>query len=249
MVVTRTSDAKILFEFDCGSGRSLGVQPRSGGEKTETWFKGYTYNGGFEYSRRTGGKLTVVNVVDIEDYVKGVITYEMSADWPLEALKAQALCARTYVASYIGSSTYYINYGFDVTNDTYCQVYRGTNLSTACSDRAVDETAGVYITYDGEPISAMFSSSHGGGSEDSENITGGVTPYLRGVLDPYEAAAADLNSRSSLDSELFLLRARQAGEQGRAFAGQHRLRGGGALGHGECDRPGVHGLVREDGQF
>ena len=197
VVVTRTSDAKILFEFDCGSGRSLGVQPRSGGEKTETWFKGYTYNGGFEYSRRTGGKLTVVNVVDIEDYVKGVITYEMSADWPLEALKAQALCARTYVASYIGSSTYYINYGFDVTNDTYCQVYRGTNLSTAGSDRAVDETAGVYITYDGEPISAMFSSSHGGGSEDSENITGGVTPYLRGVLDPYEAAAADLNSRSS----------------------------------------------------
>ena len=198
VAVTRTADASIIFEFDCGTDYSLGVRPISrSGEKTETWFKGYTYNGGFEYVRRTGGKLTVVNVVDIEDYVKGVITYEMSADWPLEALKAQALCARTYVASYIGSSTYYVNYGFDVTNDTYCQVYRGTNLSTDSSDRAVDETAGVYITYDGEPISAMFSSSHGGGSEDSENITGSVTPYLRGVLDPYEAAADELNSRSS----------------------------------------------------
>lgn len=197
VVVSRTSDAKILFEFDCGTEYSLGVEPQGNGEKTETWFRGYTYNGGFEYVRRTGGELTVINVVDIEDYVKGVVTYEMSADWPLEALKAQALCARTYVASYIGASTYYVNYGFDVTNDTYCQVYRGTNLSTANSDRAVDETAGIYITYDGEPISAMFSSSHGGGSEDSVNITGSVTPYLRGVLDPYEAAAEELNSRSS----------------------------------------------------
>lgn len=198
VVVTRTADASIIFEFDCGTEYSLGVRPvGENGEKTETWFRGYTYNGGFEYVRRTGGELTVVNIVDIEDYVKGVITYEMSADWPLEALKAQALCARTYVASYIGASTYYVNYGFDVTNDTYCQVYRGTNLSTEASDRAVDETAGIYITYDGEPISAMFSSSHGGGSEDSENITGSVTPYLRGVLDPYEEAAAELNSRSS----------------------------------------------------
>lgn len=195
VVVARTSDAKILFEFDCGTSLSLGVEPQ--GTDTETWFKGYTYKGGFQYVRRTGGELTVVNVVDIEDYVKGVITYEMSADWPLEALKAQALCARTYVASYIGESTYYKTYGFDVTNDTYCQVYRGTNLSTDTSDRAVDETAGIYITYDGEPISAMFSSSHGGGSEDSENITGTATPYLRGVIDPYEEAAADLNSRSS----------------------------------------------------
>ena len=88
VAVTRTADASIIFEFDCGTDYSLGVRPISrSGEKTETWFKGYTYNGGFEYVRRTGGKLTVVNVVDIEDYVKGVITYEMSADWPLEALK------------------------------------------------------------------------------------------------------------------------------------------------------------------
>jgi hypothetical protein len=84
IVVARSSDAKILSEFDCGSGKNLVVSPQCATGKAVTWFKGYRYCGDFEYVRRTGGKITVINVVDIEDYVKGVIIWEMNGSWPLE---------------------------------------------------------------------------------------------------------------------------------------------------------------------
>ncbi len=70
-----------------------------------TWFQGYKYHGGFRYERIGGGDLTVVNVVDLETYIKGVIPYEMSSDWPLEALKAQAICARSYAYSNVSRTS------------------------------------------------------------------------------------------------------------------------------------------------
>ena len=194
VTVTRTSDAKILFEFDCGTQYSLAVEPRSTDGDALTWFRGYSYRGGFEYTRRNGELLTVVNVVGIEDYVKGVLPYEMSDGWPLEALKAQAMCARTYAASHFNSQS---TYNADVTNDTYSQVYRGTNASSASTDAAVDATAGLYITYNGELIDAMYCSSNGGATENSENVMTEAVGYLRGKLDPYEAAADGINSNSS----------------------------------------------------
>ena len=193
VVVTSTEDASIIFEFDCGSALSLAVQPR-GGENALTWFKGYTYRGGFEYTRRNGELLTVVNVVDIEDYVKGVLPYEMSDGWPAEALKAQAMCARTYVASHFDSLRIY---NCDVTNDTFSQVYRGTNMSSASTDAAVEATEGLYITYDGKPIDAMYCSSTGGATEDSENVMTSAVGWLRGKVDPYEAASDGMNANSS----------------------------------------------------
>ena len=195
VAVTRTSDARILFEFDCGTSANLAVSPRSTSGKAVTWFKGYKYYGDFEYVRRTGEKLTVINVVELEDYVKGILPYEMNAAWPVEALKAQAVCARTYVANNFG--TYSAAYGFDVTNDTYCQAYRGTTLATSNSDSAVDATAGQYITYGGKTISATYYSSNGGGSESSENVFGGYLAYQRGKTDPFEAKSDSINGKSS----------------------------------------------------
>lgn len=194
VTVCRTTDGAILFEFDCGKDLNLAVSPQTSYEPAVTWFKGYRYHGDFEYVRRSGDKLTVINIVDIEDYVKGVIPYEMSGSWPIEALKAQALCARTYAASHFNANSYY---GFDVTNDTYSQVYRGLTGATSTSDAAVEQTAGIYILYAGEPISAMYCSSNGGATEDSENITGNAVGYLRGKVDSFEAAAADINANSS----------------------------------------------------
>ena len=193
IVVTRTSDARILFEFDCGTDRSLAVRPLNSGGKAETWFKGYRYYGDFEYLRYNGGKLTVVNVLPLEDYIKGVIPYEMNGSWPLEALKAQAMCARTYVAANFDA---YSRYGFDVTCDTYSQAYRGTVSATETSNRAVDETANKFITYNGSLVTALYFSSDGGGTEDSENVFYNAYPYLRGTADPYEQAAASINSYS-----------------------------------------------------
>ena len=104
-----------------------------------TWFKGYKWHGGFEYRRVTGGNINVINVVNIDDYVKGVLPYEMSPSWPLEALKAQAVCARTYA---LLQTKHYKSYQFDVCNTTDCQVYYGTNKASSLSNQAVDETKG-----------------------------------------------------------------------------------------------------------
>ena len=188
IAVVETGTNNVLFEFDWGATYSLGVMPVStDGTKCQTWFKNTKYYGGFQYTRLNGGDLTVVNFVNIEDYVKGVITYEMSASWPVEALKAQALCARTYVMSHLNNHG---SYGFDVCNTTCCQVYGGTDRSTSNSDRAVDETAGLYITYNGNLCETYYSSSDGGASEDSENVWRTAIAYLRGVQDPYESAIA-----------------------------------------------------------
>lgn len=185
VVVTRSDTQQILFEYDCGTSSSLGILPRSDGGKTLTWFKGYKYYGGFQYARLDGGNITVVNYVGLEDYVKGVVPYEMSASWPLEALKAQALCARTYVASNVNT---YAKYGFDVTNDTYSQVYRGAGGANAVSDAAVDATAGKFVRYQGGLCSTFFFSSDGGSTESSGNVFSTAYPYLAGVMDPFEAA-------------------------------------------------------------
>ena len=187
--VSDTATGTVLYTSAAGADH-LAIRPNS----DLTWFKGYTYRGGFEYVRRDGGELTVINVVDIEDYVKGVLPYEMNDSWPLEALKAQAMCARTYAASHFNSLP---GYQADVTNDTFSQVYRGTNASGAGTDAAVEATAGLYICYDGELIEAMYCSSNGGATENSENVMYSAVPYLRGRADPYEAAAADINPYSS----------------------------------------------------
>ena len=95
--VIPTGSAEILFQFDGGADLALGVMPDvTGADAVRTWFKGNRYYGGFRYERIGGGNLTVVNLVDLETYIKGVIPYEMSNDWPLEALKVQAVCARSY---------------------------------------------------------------------------------------------------------------------------------------------------------
>ena len=187
-MITVTKTAEVLFEFDCQGIRSLGVLPNGGGKKAVTWFKGYKYYGGFEYNRITGGKINVVNVLHEDDYVKGVVPYEMNNKWPLAALEAQAVCARTYIYGNIGHMR---TYGFDVCNTSDCQVYYGLGNSqkspSANSDLAVENTSGMCMYYQGEAILANYHSSNGGATESSENVWGGAKPYLIGKEDPYEA--------------------------------------------------------------
>ena len=204
--VTVTGTDQILFQFDGGDALALGVMPDvTGTDSVRTWFKGYRYYGGFRYERIGGGDLTVVNIVDLETYIKGVVPYEMSSSWPLEALKVQAVCARSYAYINIHSGKH-TSYHFDVCNTTDCQAYygAGTNSSsyqaTERTDQAVDETAGEYAWYDGQVIEAFYSSSHGGASESVYNVWGTSLeqyPYLCGVEDPYEADMASKNSYSS----------------------------------------------------
>ena len=186
VTVTRTTD--VLFEFDCGGILDLAVQPEGKRGETSTWFKGYKYSGAFAYPRVTGGNLNVYNVVDLESYVKGVIPYEMNGNWPLEALKAQAVCARTYACR---SSKHLSAYGFEVCNTTCCQVYYGQGsggtYATETSDMAVEETAGEMLYYQGDLVQdAVYHSCDGGATEDAGNVWGGEKGYLKGKKDPYE---------------------------------------------------------------
>ena len=204
--VTVTGTDQILFQFDGGADTALGVMPDvTGADTVRTWFKGYRYGGGFRYERINGGNLTVVNIVDLETYIKGVVPYEMSGSWPLEALKVQAVCARSYAYINIQSGKH-TSYHFDVCNTSDCQAYYGAGSKNASyqandrTDRAVDETAGEYAWYDGQVIEAFYSSSHGGASESVYNVWGSSLeryPYLCGVEDPYEADTAGQNPYSS----------------------------------------------------
>ena len=204
--VVETGSARILFQFDGGKSLALGVMPDVTGERdVRTWFKGFKYPGGFRYERIGGGDLTVVNIVDMESYVRGVIPYEMNNAWPMEALKAQAVAARSYAWNKIQVQGHSADH-FDICTAEHCQVYNGFGSDNTSyqanerTDRAVEETEGMYALYDGEPIEAYFSASHGGASESISNVWGSDQakyPYLCGVTDPYEQLVADKNPYSS----------------------------------------------------
>ena len=182
----------------------LGIMPKADeGIDAITWFSGNKYYGGFEYAVLGGDKITVVNVVDLEKYVMGVCSREMSESWPLEALKAQAVAARTYVANSIGRSAYFTKCGFDVTGDTYSQAYSGCALVGSNITNAAMQTAGEYLTYNGTLCNTMYFSSSGGATEDSYNVYGNnYHPYLAAVIDPYEEACNNINPRSEWEKIL-----------------------------------------------
>lgn len=189
VTVVETGTDKIRFEFDYGGKFYLAVRPIAPeGTKPLTYYKDIRYYGDFCYVRAGTETLSVVNYVNIEDYIKGVIPYEMSPSWPIEALKALAVCARTYAMYYLNKHG---SLGYDVCNTTECQVYYGTNSANDTTDRAVDETRGMYLTYDGKLCETFYYSSNGGASESSENVWNEARPYLRGVVDPYEAAVVN----------------------------------------------------------
>ncbi len=150
-----------------------------------TQYAGERYRGGFACLPGTDGRLTVINYVGLEDYVKGVLPYEMGNNWPFEALRAQAVCARTYV---VYNQDQYGEQGFDITDDTYSQVYRGTLEANENTDAAAESTAGLLLRYRGEICETYYSAADGGATEDGSNVFDADRPYLTGKPDPFEEA-------------------------------------------------------------
>lgn len=182
--------AELIFQFDGGAERTLTVRPGlNAAEKPVTWFKGYKYYGDFRYERIDGGNLTVVSLIGMEDYINCVISQEMSESWPVEALKAQAVCARTYAEVHRDKHS---RYHFDLCSTTDCQAYIGMKRTSINTETAAAETAGICAWYDGELAETYYYSSNGGSTEGAKNVWGGKDlPYLQGVIDPYETAIAD----------------------------------------------------------
>ncbi|MGQ0761622.1 MAG: SpoIID/LytB domain-containing protein [Acidobacteriota bacterium] len=138
-------------------------------------FNDKPFRGRIEVFANRRGSLTVVNVIGLEDYVKGVVPNELSFP-ALEALKAQAIAARTYA---LKNRDQFASEGFDLLPTTRSQVYGGLTTETTLTTRAVDETRGIVATYHGEPINALYTSTCGGRTEDVENIFNDAVPYLR----------------------------------------------------------------------
>ncbi|MCF0137465.1 MAG: SpoIID/LytB domain-containing protein [Oscillospiraceae bacterium] len=179
VLIAKPNSTELLFLYD-SSGRKLAIRPTMG----ETSFNDNSYKGAFSFSRRGSG-LCVTNFVELEDYVKGVLPYEVSAAWPQEALRAQAVCARTYAVNCIND---YADRDFDVRNDTYSQVYKGCTYSDSVINAAADDTAGKFVRYEGSVCKVYYMSSDGGGTEDGINVFGQRRAYLRAVADTFEAA-------------------------------------------------------------
>ena len=144
-----------------------------------------TYRGGLR-AVPDGRGFALVNLVGMEDYLKGVVPREMPASWgddAYSALVAQAVAARSYaLATMKPTSTY------DVFDDTRSQVYGGRSGEDPRTSRAVEATRGTVLTYDGEVITAFFFSTSGGRTEAVQNVFrgSGPTPYLVSVPDPFD---------------------------------------------------------------
>jgi stage II sporulation protein D len=153
-----------------------------------------SYRGWLEFRPAAGGGVQTVNALHLEDYVRGVVSYEMPASWAREALKTQAVAARTYAIT----STVNGN-GYQLYRDTRSQMYGGVAAETPSTDAAVAATRGQVVSYRGRPAITYFGSSSGGHTESIEDAWPGSAPkpWLKGVSDPYDGVAHNPNHRWS----------------------------------------------------
>jgi stage II sporulation protein D len=157
-----------------------------GNTKIIVMFNGqkYHYRGKIEIDiDKEDKKLNVINIIGIEEYLYGVLKKEISPHWPAEALKAQAVAARTFA---IFNMNKYIDQGYNICASTNSQAYGGVNHEDPLTNKAVDETRGIIMVYKGEPINAVYHSDSGGYTESSENVWGSFLPYLRSVKSKFE---------------------------------------------------------------
>lgn len=159
------------------------------------------YRGKIELSC-SGTALSAVNILTMDQYLYGVVPSEVYSSWPDEALKAQAVAARTYAQYHIGKHS-----GYDLCDHTHCQQYSGYNKEEASTNRAVDETSGVIAYYGGKPINSVYYDCDGGYTLSAEEVWGSDIPYLQSTPDPYELNARKWEKSFTLDEITALVKA------------------------------------------
>jgi len=146
-----------------------------------------TYRGRMEIGRYGNSGVTAVNVLPLEEYLYGVVASEMPYTWPMEALKAQAVCARGYalLTAGVGSSGS-LTGGYRISDTTLHQAYRGYGAEQKTTTRAVDLTRGETVCYENRVVKTYYFSTSGGSTEAVEDVWGGNLSYLQSVTDLYE---------------------------------------------------------------
>ena len=150
------------------------LKPAKGGfvNAKRKWYRG------FLMIQNRNNKLTVINNVDLESYIKGVVPAEMPSGWEIEALKAQAIAARSYALANLGKRA---SMGFDLKDTPEDQAYGGASAETSKTNSAVDETGDIVLTYNYKVVSAFYSASAGGQSINAKDVWGSDLPYIRSV--------------------------------------------------------------------
>jgi len=208
----------ILFEYDSGgSGEELGLvghEDRNGNTYIMTPAKNI-YDGVFCFKRYHNGEtdgVSLINVLPLEAYVCGVLPYETPGAWPIETLKAFAVTIRTYALYNINKHS---RYSFDICNTTECQVYKGVVQITDKVLKAVLDTEGMVMTYDGKIISSCYSSSVGNCTVSARDAWSGSNahPYLAAASTPWESYTSHYNGFwiTEVSPETLLNRMHQAG--------------------------------------
>jgi len=143
---------------------------------------GQAYRGALLVHRR-GPSLTIVNKVPLDRYLRGVVPWEMPDDWPREALRAQAVVARSYALATLKPGTL-----FDLYADTRSQVYGGIEAESPTTNRAIGSTAGKVLFWNGRVATTFYHSTSGGRTVSIEEAWPRATPvpYLVSVADPYD---------------------------------------------------------------
>ena len=182
-------------------------------------------------------KLSAINVVGLEQYLAGVVAQEMPSSWPVEALKAQAVAARSYALSRRVTGKV-----FDLYADVRSQVYGGIRGEQPSTTAAIEATKGEVLLWDGKPIDALFHSTSGGTTVDAVEVFGKPVPYLVAADDPHSALSPVHRWGPVALSEAALRKGSEAADAGdlpEARAGPVRARG---------IRPGADELRRDDDQ-
>lgn len=163
------------------------------------------YRGGVQL-RVEKGAVQGINVVDVEDYLRGVVPAEMPASWPGAALAAQAVIARTYVAARINPAAPY-----DTCATESCQVYGGVGAERAQTDRAITATRAQVVAWRGRAASTYFSSDSGGFTASSAEVWGSDLPYLVAKADPFSVTSG--SPRAKWRMEIPLTRVQEVAAQ------------------------------------
>ena len=182
----------ILFEHSDANGKLGAILPQQPAdeEKVYTLYQttGYVYPGAFCFRRYITDEyngLTLINLVDLQSYVEGVVPSEIITSWPLETQKAFAVTVRSFTMGNLGLQ--YAKYGFDLKNTSDNQTYKGRNHVTDRVIQAVAETKDIILTCDNELITGYYASSQGGWAVDSKYVWSGETgPYIINQPTPWE---------------------------------------------------------------
>lgn len=178
-IVLRDEAGKVL-SADLGS--SGCIMPGNYGTNGILYLDDIPYRDGIMLLANSNGTMTVINYITLEHYIYGVLNSELNYTNPKEALKAQAVAARSFGELSVGKHS---ADGFDLCTSTHCQVYKGYSGEYPATNEAVDETMGKMICYKGEPITAFYFKNSGGYTQNVEDVWGTHLPYLKSVKDKY----------------------------------------------------------------